>query len=93
VYSTGIAFQPVRDAAITASVVKDIRFPAELHLGVEYTFVEMVALRAGTTSDPNTLNAGVGVSYSFAQIDYALSSHSELGMTHQFSLSLTLGDL
>lgn len=92
-FSTGVAFEPVRNAVIAASIVKDIRYAAELHLGVEYTFIDALALRAGTTNDPNTLNAGVGISYAFARFDYAFSSHSELGVTHQFSISLKLGDL
>ncbi|MEO8168985.1 MAG: hypothetical protein ABI623_12105 [bacterium] len=93
VFSTGTTFAPVGEAVIAASIVKDVRFPLELHMGVEYSLLEMIALRAGTTSDPNTLNAGIGIKYSFAQFDYAFSSHNELGMTHQFSLSLRLGDL
>lgn len=93
VFSTGITFAPVSEAIIAASIVKDVRFPAELHMGVEYSLLEMIALRAGTTSDPNTLNAGIGIKYSFAQFDYAFSSHGELGVTHQFSLSLKLGEL
>ena len=93
VFSTGITFTPVREATLAASVVKDIHFPAELHIGVEYSLMEMIALRAGTTSDPNTLNAGLGIHYSFVKLDYALSSHNELGITHQFSLSLNLGEL
>ncbi len=93
VFSTGITFSPVGEAVIAASVVKDVRFPVELHMGVEYSLLQMIALRAGTTSDPNTLNAGIGIRYSFAQFDYAFSSHGELGMTHQFSLSLKLGEL
>ena len=92
-FSTGVSFEPVRDAVIVASIVKDIRYVAEFHFGVEYTLVDMLSLRAGTTSDPNTLNAGVGIFYSFMRLDYAFSSHYELGVTHQFSVSLHLGDL
>jgi hypothetical protein len=93
IFSTGISFNPIAEGTIAVSVVKDIRYSAEVHVGIEYAMMEMVALRAGTTSDPNTLNAGVGIWYSFAEFDYAFSSHSELGMTHQFSLSLKLGEL
>lgn len=92
-FSTGIAYRPIYDGTLVAALVKDIRHPVELRLGVEYTFVDIVAVRAGTSSDPNTLNAGLGIAYAFARVDYAFSSHSELGPTHQFSLALTLGDL
>jgi hypothetical protein len=91
VFVTGIEYEPVSNARIHASVSKEIRFPIELHAGAEYKIEEIVALRAGTTSDPSTLNAGVGIEYAFAKIDYAFSSHPELGVTHQFSLSLNVG--
>lgn len=93
VFSTGFAYSPIREATLSASIVKDVRYTAELHVGVEYAIVEMLALRAGSTTEPNTLNAGVGIQYDFVQLDYAFSSHSELGITHQFSLSLQLGSL
>ena len=35
----------------------------------------------------------MGLHYSFVQLDYAFSTHVDLGMTHHFSLSLLLGDL
>lgn len=93
IFSTGIAFHPTVDAMLTANILKDVRYSVEFRFGVEYTLVDIIALRAGTTSDPNTLNAGIGVSYLFANVDYAFSSHPELGMSHQISLSLRLSDL
>ncbi len=92
-FHTGVAFTPIPGAFVTASLMKDIRYPIELHVGVEYSWLDVLALRAGTTSDPNTLNAGLGVRVGVAHFDYAFSSHSELGMTHQFSVSLRLGNL
>lgn len=93
VFSTGIAFHPIDDATLTASIVKDVRYTGELRFGVEYAFMEMVAVRAGATNEPNTVNAGIGIGYAFIQLDYSFSSHNELGATHQFSLSLLLGNL
>lgn len=92
-FVTGVAYVPFPGASVTASVMKDLRYPVELHVGVEYAVLEIFALRAGTTSDPNTLNAGLGIRVGFADFDYAFSSHTELGMTHQISVSLRLGML
>jgi hypothetical protein len=93
VYVTGLAYSPLPDGAIMVDIEKDIRFPVELHIGVEYKLLDLVALRAGTTSDPAILSAGLGIHYSFVQLDYAFTDHAELGATHQASLSLYLGDL
>lgn len=92
VFTTGLAYTPMIGAVLAAGITKDVRFPAELHFGIEYTMLDVLDIRAGTTSDPNTLNAGVGVRVAIARFDYAFSSHSELGMSHQVSLSLQLGD-
>jgi hypothetical protein len=93
VFATGVAYTPFKGAGVYTSVSKDLRYPVEVQVGVEYEFVEMIAIRAGTSSEPSTLNAGMGIHYSFARLDYAFTSHTELGITHQFSLSLNVGDL
>ena len=93
VLRTGVSYSPIRSGTILMSLEKDIRYSATLHLGLEYELMDMIALRAGSSSDPNTMNLGVGIHYGFAQLDYAFSSHSELGVTHQFSVSLKLSDL
>jgi hypothetical protein len=93
VYATGVAYKPLAEATIAADLVKDIRFPAELHLGLEYTLLNMIDLRGGAASDPGSLNAGIGIRYEFINLDYAFANHTELGMTHQFSISLLLGRL
>ena len=93
VYSTGISYMPIREATLVLDIVKDIRYPAELHIGIEYSMFDIVDIRGGTSSDPSTLNAGMGLHYSFVQLDYAFSAHVDLGMTHYFSLSLLLSEL
>ncbi|MFN0157895.1 MAG: hypothetical protein ACKVRP_07470 [Bacteroidota bacterium] len=91
-YATGISYQPASDITLAADIVKDIRFPAELRIGVGYQLHEYVQLRAGSATEPATLNAGLGIRYSLLQLDYAITNHHDLGMTHQFSLTLNLGE-
>jgi hypothetical protein len=93
VFSTGITYQPLSGAAIIVDIVKEIRFPVELRAGIEYTLLDLIALRGGTSSDPSLLCAGVGVHYSAFRIDYAFMNHVDLGMTHQVSLSIDLGGM
>lgn len=93
VFVTGIAYSPIVEATLLVDIEKDVRYPAELHAGVEYTILDILALRAGTISDPSVLCAGAGIHYSIIRLDYAFTNHSELGATHQVSLSIYLGDL
>ncbi len=93
VYVTGLAYSPIPEASLLVDIEKDVRYPTELHAGVEYVILDLLSLRAGTVSDPSVLSAGVGIRYWIVQLDYAFTSHSELGATHQMSLSLYLGEL
>lgn len=93
VFVTGVGYSPIPEVTLAADLEKDIRYQAELHGGVQYSFLDLVAVRVGTTSDPSVLSAGVGIHYSVVQLDYAFANHTELGPTHQFSLTLYLGDL
>lgn len=91
-YQTGVSYQPAGDVTFTADIVKDIRFPAELHVGVGYDVLEFIQIRAGSATEPSSLHAGLGIRYSVVQLDYALASHQVLGLTHHLSLVLDLGD-
>ena len=93
VFLVGVDYNPISEATISAEIEKDVRYPTELHVGVEYTMFEVLSVRGGVSSEPSTLNTGVGIHYSVFQLDYALSEHPDLGISHHFSLSLSLGSL
>ena len=93
VFASGLTYAPISDGRISVALMKDVRFPTELKLGVEYTIISGVDLRGGMSGEPSTLNAGLGLRYGFVQLDYAFSEHSDLGAGHQISISFALGDL
>jgi hypothetical protein len=89
-YSTGLSYTPISNVTVAVDVVKDIRYPAMLKFGVEYTILDMVNLRGGTATEPSVMHAGLGVRYSFMSFDYAFVHHGELGTTHLMSVSIVL---
>jgi hypothetical protein len=89
--SSGISYQPIAAASLTLDLVKDSRFPLETRFGVEYIAADIVPIRAGIATEPSMLSAGLGIHTSLVEIDYAMTEHPELGLTHQFSLTLRLG--
>jgi hypothetical protein len=93
VFVTGVAYSPTPEMTLAVDLEKDVRFPLEMHAGVEYVFLDLLAVRAGTISDPSLLSAGIGIHYSLVQLDYAFTHHPDLGGTHQLSLSLHLEEL
>lgn len=64
----------------------------DAHVGLEYTFRELVALRVGY-SDIGSLTAGAGVRLPRLEVDYSFAKFDatdQLGNTHRVSLKFTL---
>lgn len=61
----------------------------KLDLGLEYIIRDFLALRLGSSA--GTLRAGIGLSANLLALDYAYLGHSDLGATHQVSLSILFG--
>ncbi|MDZ7377021.1 MAG: hypothetical protein ONB13_10410, partial [candidate division KSB1 bacterium] len=60
----------------------------DFHIGAEYRFRQMLAMRAGW--DIGHFTAGIGIKLPRLNVDYAFLSHQDLGNTHRISLILTL---
>ena len=88
--SMGICVQPVRAGFLIASADKDVHHPVELALGAEYCIEEILTIRIGTSHEPSTISAGLGIQRSSLCIDYAFTVHPDLGGTHCISLSFAL---
>ncbi|MCX7875735.1 MAG: hypothetical protein N2321_06130 [Melioribacteraceae bacterium] len=90
VFWGGLHYQPVKDFIFTSSLRKELNYNVSLRFGAEYSLIDFVKLRFGIQNEPNIFNGGVGIFYNFVQFDYAISSHQDLGLTHQFSLIFRL---
>ena len=88
--SAGVALSGGSPLTLAFDVALDPRFPPELRLGGEYCVAGCVALRAGVSSDPSSLSAGVGLALAPLDVEYAFSRHQELGCTHRFGIALHL---
>ncbi|HTO92750.1 MAG TPA: hypothetical protein VMM80_00220 [Bacteroidota bacterium] len=89
--AAGIAVSGVFPLTVAFDIALDPRFPPELRLGGEYVVAGSVALRAGVSSDPSALCAGLGLNLLTLDVEYAFSRHQELGFTHRFGLRLHFG--
>lgn len=92
-FSFGLSYQPMDNTMFAVEILKDIRYQAELHLGIKYTVLDLLDILGGATSDPSTLTAGIGLHLLGLKMNYAALRHAELGMTHSFSVSLDTGTL
>ena len=75
-----------KDIVFNAAIKKEIGFNPSIRLGAEYSLLDFLQLRIGASNEPDTYSGGFGIIYQFVQFDYAFSSHTDLGLTHQFGL-------
>ena len=71
------------EITFNAAVEKELDFDPSFRFGAEYDIIQYLSLRAGFMSEPSSYSIGVGIHYSFINLDYAFFSHPDLGLTHQ----------
>ncbi len=91
-FSTGISYSPLENSNINVAAEKDIELPISLRLGFEYLFLNYVAVRTGFSSEPEKFTFGIGIIYSFLEVDYAIFNHQDLGFTHQVGILLSFSE-
>ncbi|MBN2012734.1 PorV/PorQ family protein [candidate division KSB1 bacterium] len=70
-----------------ASKISFATISIDSHVGLEYSFKDRLALRAGIP-DVGKFTAGAGIRLPQLNIDYAFLAHDELGDTHRISVRL-----
>jgi hypothetical protein len=89
IIKAGFSYDALMDLALNFSIEKDIRYKPSFQFGVDYDLIENLSLRIGFSNNPANYSAGIGINYSLFNLDYAVFSHNDLGITHQFGLIIT----
>lgn len=76
----------LNELSLSLALRKELGFNPSVRLGAEYFLMDFVQLRFGVSNEPSTYSSGIGILYEFMQFDYAVSSHPDLGFTHQVGL-------
>lgn len=85
--ATGLCYDLSADSRMTIELEKDIRFPFSLRMGFEHSFLQVLTLRFGMSSNPDKFSCGFGLRGAGFELSYAGYSHSQLGWTHQIEIS------
>ncbi len=93
VYRSGISYDVLQNVSLNVAVESEVGFNPSLQCGINYDLNEYFSLRSGFANEPTKYSAGFGVHYSQFEIDYAIFTHQELGLTHQFTVLLGLESL
>ena len=73
---------------LNAEVQRETKYGVQFHAGQEYRISKILALRTGLQTNPTDFTAGAGFYLGRYRLDYAFSSHSMLGLTHQASITI-----
>ena len=90
VFWAGLSYKVIKELQIFAAINKEINYDASPRIGAEYKLLEFLHLRFGISNEPDLYAGGIGIVYSYFQFDYAVTSHPDLGLTHQFGLIIRL---
>lgn len=88
VFWGGLHLKVIKEFTFSAALSKEVGFDTSLRIGAEYSMLDFIRLRFGAHNEPNIYSGGFGVIYQFLQFDYAVTSHPDLDLTHQFGLIL-----
>ncbi|NWF90947.1 MAG: hypothetical protein HXY50_15990 [Ignavibacteriaceae bacterium] len=91
IMNTGFSYDFNNDFTFNLAVEKDTRYNYSLRGGFEFNIIENLSLRSGFSNEPSQYSAGLGINYSFFNLDYAFFTHSDLGITHQAGLIISFG--
>jgi hypothetical protein len=86
----GFSYQPVKELQLNVDLYKDVNYKPTLKAGIEYVLSEKFFLRTGVNADPFKGFFGIGILLHRLTIDYALSSHQILGISHHASVSFLI---
>jgi hypothetical protein len=91
--TAAVSYQPYY-GVLTELDIRSMRGEdAEILVGMQFAVTEMLNLRVGFQTEPNTLAGGFTLKIRSFEVDYAYSSHSALPGTHHVALRGFLGGM
>lgn len=93
ILNTGISIDILDNFSLNSSIEKDIRYNASISAGLEFNIIKYFAIRSGFSNEPSRYTAGIGIHYSNFEVDYAIFTHPDLGLTHQAGLIISFGSV
>jgi hypothetical protein len=87
--NAGLSYNIINNFSLNVALEKDIRYNASIKSGINYDLVENLSLRIGFANEPAKFSAGVGIHYSIFNLDYAIFTHPDLGLTQQAGIIIS----
>lgn len=91
ILNVGVAYRPTTGIISTMDISKEVGKPTRIAVGQELEIIEnYLTLRAGIQTEPIRFGFGLRTGIKNIYIDYALTTHSELPLTHNFGILINL---
>lgn len=90
ILKSGISYKAIEILTFCLEAEKDLDKEVRIKGGLEYQFLKKFSLRSGISSAPFQHHFGLGFTPFNFSLDYALTTHSELGIIHQMSIAYVL---
>lgn len=91
IFNTGLSYDLASELALNFAIEKDIRYKTSIQFGINYDLIENLSLRSGFSNEPSKYSVGIGINYSIFSLDYAMFTHTDLGLTHQAGVIISFG--
>ncbi len=92
IYNTGFSYDVTDNILVCMAIEKETAFPFSFKVGLDYEMLKYFSIRTGYANEPVKFTAGVGISYSIFNFDYAVFNHQDLGITHQVGIIISFND-
>ena len=86
----GLSYRPVSAWQLNAEIEHEVTQRPNVQVGVEYTALQKLSFRTGFNSVALRQFFGIGWKHRLVAADYALSTHTRLGLSHQVSVAYHL---
>lgn len=87
---SALVYNPIPKTTIAMEWEQDTSYESRLKFGGEFKLFPWVVIHTGHASSPNQTTAGLEIFYKQLNINYAVSSHSHLDLSHWFGVGLTI---
>lgn len=78
----GLKWKTYENLSLYSELGKEAGFAAETKVGIEYKVSNIIQLRTGISTQPNIFHAGTSIKHGSYILDYAVSNHPILGLSH-----------
>ncbi len=85
----GLAFSPRAGWTLQLDYYREIGFDDEIRFGTETRVLPMLLIRIGGASNPDRFSAGLAIELGHAALAAAANTHSDLGTTQFYAVSLS----